>query len=35
MENYPKILTHTSLMSENGHNISLLTFLVTLFVFEL
>ena len=34
MENYPRILCHMTLMSENRHNIPLLTFLVTLFVLE-
>ena len=32
MENYPKILCHMSLISDNRRNISLLTFLVTLFL---
>jgi hypothetical protein len=32
MENYAEILCHMSLISEIRHNISLLTFFVTLFV---
>jgi len=34
MQNYPRILCHMTLMSENRRNIQLLMFLVTLFVLE-